>query len=802
MNISSLLIVLCVALLPAARPAAAQPAAPQDVLQAGDSLDGRAIARVEFLGLHQVSEAWCRSQVTSVAGQAFSMLVAQEDRRRLNRSGKFLDVQMAATLEDERVVLTFRLAERPIITAIEFTGNEKFSTDELLKELHLAVGDPLNRAQLELAADRIEQRYKNEGYAQATVTLDAEALQSQGRVHLQITEGLRTRVREIRFEGGGAFPERELKAIIETETWFPILRTGDFNPDRAERDAAEIQNFYRDRGYLDARVTTRTEPRPTPGDLIVIFVITEGEVYSIASIHFEGNVVLTSEELLSRIKLKPGAVMRLDQLRLDTRTVEDAFGALGYLYVSVQPPLPVFTEVPGQVQITFRIQEGKPYRVGRIVPRGNMSTQDKVIRRELEFYPGELFNVPKMRLSEDKLRRTELFKNEFVHITAVGEQERVRDVLVDVVENDRTINFLVGGGVGSNSGLAGTISLESRNFDITDVPQTWEEMLRFQAFRGAGQYFRIELAPGTEVSSFRVVFRDSYFLDKPLTFGTNLYLFERERDEYNEQRLGTVLSLGKTLETGWLKGWASELAFRLEQVRIDDLETLFGDGTIPAKDIREAKGTSVLTTLKPRLVRNRTDSRLLPSRGDVLSFGLEQAVGSYTFSKLEGDYTWYHTLHTDQRERKGIVAFRTETGVILGDAPVFERYYAGGIGTLRGFDFRGVTPRDGPFWDDDQAIGGDFLLLASAEYSFPLWSSSPKPGGGETALRGVLFTDMGTVEEDIEISTWRASVGFGLRLLIEQLGPVPFEFNFAWPVAKDRQDDTEVFSFAVGLSWR
>ncbi len=163
--------------------------------------------------------------------------------------------------------------------------------------------------------------------------------------------------------------------------------------------------------------------------------------------------------------------------------------------------------------------------------------------------------------------------------------------------------------------------------------------------------------------------------------------------------------------------------------------------------------------------------------------------GDYTFSRVTGDYDHYWTVFRDVFDRKHIVHLGANIGQIFGDAPVFEKFYGGGIGSIRGFEYRGISPRAG--WRDDR-VGGDFMLLTNAEYSFPLV--------GET-LRGVSFLDMGTVEDDFGISSWRASVGFGVRVYIKYFGPIPLSFDFAVPIAKEDQDDTQIFSFSFGTTF-
>ena len=191
-------------------------------------------------------------------------------------------------------------------------------------------------------------------------------------------------------------------------------------------------------------------------------------------------------------------------------------------------------------------------------------------------------------------------------------------------------------------------------------------------------------------------------------------------------------------------------------------------------------------------MRDTTDSRFRPSEGYRISLGWEQVGalgGDYAFGKPSAEATWYKTLHTDALERKGILGVRGDVAYIVGEAPMFEKYYAGGFSSVRGFQFRGISPRNGI---RDDPIGGEFLLLTGAEYSFPLY--------GRT-IRGVTFLDMGTVSDGLSIATWRASVGFGIRVDVDFFGPVPMIFDFGFPIAQDEDDDTQIFNFSMGASF-
>jgi outer membrane protein assembly factor BamA len=221
-------------------------------------------------------------------------------------------------------------------------------------------------------------------------------------------------------------------------------------------------------------------------------------------------------------------------------------------------------------------------------------------------------------------------------------------------------------------------------------------------------------------------------------------------------------------------------------VEISDLRIL------ASNQIRDVKGNSFVTSVKGTVVRDTTDSRLIPTEGYRVSVGWEQVGalgGDFDFGKPTVSAAWYKTVRTDVFDRKSVFATRIDMGYIVGDAPVFERYYGGGFGSIRGFDFHGVTPRAGIFED---RVGGKFILLTGAEYSVPIYAKN---------IRGVTFLDMGTVEEEFEVTSWRVAVGFGLRVHIDFFGPVPIVLDFGWPLAKDDDDDTRVFNFSFGASF-
>ncbi|MCP4590442.1 MAG: outer membrane protein assembly factor [bacterium] len=738
------------------------------------------VASVSFTGSEAVREAYLRSVVRTVEGKPFDEGIASEDVRRLLRTGKFLSATFDTQSTPDGVEVTFELVDRPVITALRAIGNVKFKDDKLLDQVPLTVGDPVDSFRVAEGRGAIEGLYRDEGYGSVRVTYDPGLLDRTGELVYTIEEGVLIRVRKVIYEGNASVDARELNKHVKTKTYLWILRDGRFDVDTVEGDAFAIQAYYRDQGWLDARSSYRLEFSPDGRNLTVIFTVAEGTCYTIDSIAFRGNTVLDESELRGCMHLSVGDVIELPWLEKDANAIRSLYWEQGYIY-AVARPQRVFTGEPGRVRLTIELEEGEQIRVGRIVVRGNERTQDKVIRRELQLFPEQVFNLTEARNAERSLRQTQIFSK--ATITPVGTAPGVRDALVNVEESARAGDLIFGVGVTSNSGLVGSFVIDIKNFDLFDWPRSFSEFIKLRSFHGAGQRLRLEAQPGTELTRFRIDFTEPYFLDRPLTFGTSMYLFERGREGYDERRAGGHVSLGKRFKQGWLKDWFGEVSFRVENVDIDP-EDIF-----TPREIRKDRGNNLLTSVKGTLVRDRTDNRFIPTKGDRLRVSWEQVGalgGDHAFAKVMGGYTRHHTLYTDIQDRKSVFSFRVDVGAILGEAPAFESFYAGGIGSMRGFKFRGVSPRAGL---RDDAIGGDLMMLMGTEYSFPLY--------GET-LRGVVFSDMGTVGEDYGIDNWRMTVGVGVRLVVEFLGPVPLEFNLAVPVASDSEDDDQAFSFFIG----
>jgi len=350
---------------------------------------------------------------------------------------------------------------------------------------------------------------------------------------------------------------------------------------------------------------------------------------------------------------------------------------------------------------------------------------------------------------------------------------------VDVfVEETQTGRFMFGAGINSDAGVTGQIVIDERNFDIARFPTSWRDFVEGTAFRGAGQGFRIEAMPGTQVQRYLVSFTEPYLFDTPISFNLSGFLYDRRFYDWSEQRLGGRMSLGYRL-TPDLSVAAS---LRAENVDITDPRLL-----IP--QLSEVLGNNDLFSGRLTLTNDTRDIPFAPTEGHLIELGVEQAFGSFDFPRADLDVRKYFLV----RERpdgsgRHTLGFLFRLGFSGSDTPIFENYFAGGYSTLRGFDFRGASPVY-----NTVRVGGTFMFLGAAEYVFPLTA--------DDMLKGALFCDFGTVEEEVRLSadTYRVAPGFGVRINVPALGPAPLAFDFAFPVAKADTDDTRVFTFFMGV---
>jgi outer membrane protein insertion porin family len=741
--------------------------------------------------------------------------IAALDRFETTRA-EVVPVPDPVTRNIRSVVVRFIVEERALVTAIEITGNRKFNDTEIREGLLVRPGTGIDHERIESDKRFIINKYQQKGYNDVQVQVDEQLLRDKGIVRYQIIEGPSARISRVQIEGNNNLSSDYIKWRIQTKTYFWIFRKGLLDQDKLQADVIAIREMYLKKGFLDARASYSLDYSDDKKSLVVRFIVIEGPRYRIRNMNITGNKTFANFELLANTEnFGPGSYAERDKIEALQKRIQDVYGHQGYINAQVQMQR-AYTDQKDAIDLNINIDEGSPFTVGRVIVRGNGNIQDRVIRRQIRIYPDQTYDTVLVKNSIDRLKATRIFQDvKVTPIASPGNAPNVQDALVEVAEG-QTGRFMVGAGVSTNSGLVGQVSIEQQNFDITNPPRSWDELFSGQAWKGAGQYFRIQLEPGTEFQRYRVTFEEPYLFDTPYSFSNDLYYFTRARETWDETRIGDIVTFGRRFGDIW----ALSLALRAEQVEISNLTDQNENGqfdapyTLPdpnnpghnfqkdgkdivyketAKEIFDEKGSHFLTSVKPGIVRDTTDSRIFPTTGTRTSFAWEQygaLGGEISMSKLTFNFDWYKTVHTDLFDRKTVFSLRNQVGLIpFGDSVFYERFYAGGIGDLRAFRFRGVSPREGPRKDP---VGGEFSWVSTAELNYPIW---------EELLRGVVFTDVGTVERTIQVSNIRSDFGAGLRINLPFLGGLPLAVDFAYPITKASGDRTQLISVSLGASF-
>jgi len=722
------------------------------------------------------------AKIRSRAGEVFDPNMAAEDAKRIAELAGVEYSYYNTALVDGKIKLTFVIVEKNIIRSITFVGNHSYKTTTLERKLDFKTADYLDTAQAQASTAMLAEFYRKNGYVFAQVNLDSGKL-SEGKLIYTIDEGARVKIGSVIFVGNKALKTRELKSVVKTKKTKFIFWPNYYSEEQLTADTAKLQSVYYDRGFLNASVTTKQEFSKDKKKALISFIIDEGPAYKIDKIILAGNKYFDDKSLLSQFKSKEGLVYREKKAQADAKQILKLYRQDGFIDAKVEQKREFASK--DTVRLEFDITEDERFRIGQIEITGNEQTQDKVIRRvldEYDFQTGQWYNGDTARGDgsgelEKTIKNTTLVES--ATITPASKKPGQKDAHVNVTEG-QTGMVMLGAGIASDSGVIGQLSFEQKNFDIKNKPKSFGELITGQAYKGAGQNLRIALEPGTEVSQYSVAFSDPYFRDKPVSLDVIGSSYERGFESYVEQRLKGYTGFEKRDKDHWRKS----IGFRLENVNIGHI-----DSDAP-KEITDVKGDNLLASVIFGIGRDLTDSRFTPTRGSIYNLSYEQAGGDFTFGILSGTYKRFFTLYEDLAERKTVLATRLYAATIVGDAPPFEKFYAGGSTTIRGFEYRGVSTRGlqthVPHPEREDPIGSDWILLANAEVAVPIISEN---------FSWLFFVDSGA----IDTGGYRASVGTGIQILIPQwFGPVPMRFEVAMPFMKAGDDKTQAFSFSIG----
>lgn len=747
------------------------------------------ISAIRVEGNVSVKEQDVLAKIRTRQDEVFNPAIAAEDVKRIAEIKGVEYCYYNTKAVGGKIELTFVVVEKNLIRSIGFTGNKTFKDKKLTEKLGFKVGDYLDPVLAHTYATTILEFYRQSGFPYTEVSLDTEKL-SSGRLVYDIKEGPRVKIDDVKFSGNKHLGSRELMQAIKarTRTWVVFQKY--YNEDELTEDVSKLQRAYQRKGFLNARIEAQRQFNADKSKIRITFVIEEGIAYTVENTIFTGNQEYDNKKLYEQMTLLNGQTYNEQMAETDTKQIIKQYRENGFIDAKVERGIKFVSDKT--VVIEYTVKEGGRFRIGQIIITGNEQTKDKVVRRVLDeynFQPGKWYNGDIARGDgkgelEKNLQQIVLTERDGATITPSGSTPGQKDAQVSIIEG-KTGMVMLGAGISSDSGIMGQLTYEQRNFDIGDTPQSLDDFASGKAFKGGGQTLRISLQPGTQLSTYSVSFTEPYLNDKPVSLDVVGSSWERWRECYNEDRLKGFVGLDKREQDKWHEN----IGIRVEEVKITNIDYY------APEEIKKVAGENFLTGVRVGAGRDLTDNKLNPSKGQNFDVSYEQVTGDYVFGILSGTYRRYFTLYEDLAERKTILATKLLGASTLGDAPPFEKFYAGGTGAygIRGFQYRGVSTRGLETniqpWrlpERREPIGSDWIILANAEAAVPLV-------GDSIAL--LFFVDSGK----IDTGGYRVGAGTGLQIMIPQwFGPVPMRFELADPLIKSDGDKTQIFSFSVG----
>ncbi|WP_372370788.1 outer membrane protein assembly factor BamA [Candidatus Uabimicrobium sp. HlEnr_7] len=747
------------------------------------------VSEVEVKGLLTVGEDFIKAKLETQPGKNYSPQSLRNDILKLHKLKLFSNIDVQLDQVTDGLKVTFLVIENQLLGRVRIVGNVNITKEQIFETIEIDNERYLAPYTLSIDKIKLKEFYHKESFL--FVKIETKVIPRNGWVDVEfrIDEGPAVYISEINFFGNKNYGKGQIIKLLKTQETGAITSVI-YDEATLNEDLILIRNFYRSEGYLDARVELRDVIfSDTREGMRINISITEGTLYKVNSVNLVGNTLFSEDEIFARLKLKKDTPFKQADMFQDKSRIERIYGENGFMNAKARPRFTLPKLNARVVDITYDVTEGQEVYVQRISVSGNTLTKDRVIRDNIIIHPGERFSLGKIEVSQQKLRRLNFFESLKMDL-ANTEDANWKDIAIHV-EEGRTGNLRFAAGLTSDVGVVGEVSVTKRNFDITKWPRSFDEFFSGVSFTGAGQTLSVNLQAGGEILRFNVNFTEPRLLGYNLIFGVNLFSNERQRESFDEERLGAKLTFGRNLDIDT----KISASYRFESVNINDV-----DNDAP-QDVVDVEGDNILSSIILDFTIDTRDDFILPARGYIFGVSYELAGtllgGDHDFSKVNFRLAWFQTLYTNDDGFKHILSLGSRIGFALAHldsdrVPIFERFFAGGASSIRGFEFRTVGPIDPVGLEDP--LGGELLFVNTVEYSIPVFQNT---------FRMVLFSDFGSVAPEIEdvdviFDEFRLSVGIGFRIKVPALGPRPFALDFGFPILSEDTDDKQIFSFSFG----
>ena len=717
-------------------------------------------------GNRRIEKAAILAVVGTQSGDRLDLDKLDQDLRDIYKMGYFNDVTMDVSDGPSGKVITFNVVEKPSVGKIVFVGNDEYDEEDLNKELGINLYSILDYNAINQSVNRLRDFYKEKGYYNAEIKESTETLpNNEVMLKYNITENDKVYILKIEFKGNKAYDDEQLEDLMETNTkWFLswITQAGILDKKKLEFDAHKITSFYHNHGYIKAKVG---EPKVHYDDkikgLVVSIDIDEGERYDVDKVNVAGDLIEPADELLKSVDIGKEKVFNRETVRTDMIRLQDIYANQGYAYSEIRPIVKENDE-NHTADVTYEISKGPKVRFERITITGNQHARDKVIRRELKVMEGDYFSSQGMQRSTENLKRLGFFEDVQFH-TKKGSRDDLMNLNVDVKEKGtRTFSF----GAGYSSAYSAFVT-----FQVAD-----------ENFMGYGQRLSASARIGGKNTEFDIRFLEPWLFDTRLSLGADIYKFTQEYTDYTRSSYGTRISLGAPLYLDYTRG---TLMYAYDSADISDVDEN------ASYLIRDMTGTNVTSSLTLLLNRDSRDRTFNTTRGSINEFSVQYAggflQGTEEFTKYRGRSAWFFPMFWNTvfmvQGRAGYIENR-------GNLSAYQKFFLGGINTVRGYDYQTISPIDPETGD---YIGGETMMVFNLEYHFPLLE--------EQGVIGIVFFDAGNAWDSGSANSYdfgglMKSVGAGVRWF-SPLGPLRLEYG--WKLDTQPLDDSAgKWEFSIG----
>ncbi len=720
---------------------------------------GEEIASIRIEGNRRTEASLILSRFPLTVGDRYNPGLAREGVKDLWGLRLFSDiVLMREQRSDGRLDLLIRVAERPRVGEVRFVGNDEIGAEDLEERILVGRGQLYDPSAVDAARREILAAYQEEGYPLAGVTVESPVAADSASVDLtfRVVEGERVRVRKIRFDGAEHFSDDKLRGEMKTKQK-GFLRRGRFKQEVFTEDLDKVIAFYRDRGFRDAEILGyETSYSLDRRDMFVDVDVSEGARYTLDAPSWEGNESVSDEIIEGLVNWKPGEAYNNSKIQNLSAAITEAYNERGYLLgFRITEDESVLDD--HRVRVNYQITEGEPSRVGEVRIAGNSRTKEKVIRRELMIYPGQVFRRSALMRSQREVFELSYFDD--VQVNFFPKTDGSNDIDLELTVKERSVGT-AGAGVGFSSatGLTGFLQLGHPNL----FGNGWDVNIRGER--------------GSRGSQYELSFTEPWFMDRPISVGGELFDTQLSRLDYRYRTRGFSTTVGWPFPgLDYTRLFAT---FRVQDVSITDISANLSRDAV--ESLTRWEGTTVSMNL--RLYRNTTDNPFYPTVGTRTTWSSEFAGGILGGSVDFHQHVLDHRAYVQPfwipvimiRQRLGfLLPYRSGAGV-----PGYETFRLGGtvFNYLRGYDDYYVVPDEnisGEGAGETRFPGGRFMTTLTAEYQFPI--AHP--------LHGLLFYDLGDTWNDLEdfsLLDLKRGAGIGFRMEIPMLGVLGFDYAYGF----------------------